>query len=527
MIFFFTLISLILSLISILYYGSKLRVVLYKNPNSSYQVEDIFFGLIIFYLLSFLINMFIPVYTEISLFITLIGCILFLMEKRRLNINLFTTVSIILTLIILFNYKPLLYDTKLYHIQGIEWIKNFKVTFGLTNINYRLGQVPFNWSVSSLLDISNIVIKSKFNLITFFILFFLSFKSFQQKKKKDSDYFLIIFFVLICLQYFKYSDLWNIFDSIASAETDIASGIYLTFGIYYFLKIFEKKDNYDLILITSLLLFISLSIKVTAFISAFVQLCLLYYLFFKNRKNLKKILLILVLLYSIFFIKNFINSGCIIFPISFTCFEPFWGIEINNPENKYSLKKYLDVAMSYSNETFNYQHIILRYFVILLIVLTFFIFVNFRKYIKILTSQNNYFKLLLIIYLLSIILFFMYIKNFRFNWYLFYHFLCFFYLILLKYYRFSLDKYLNIKTFNIVILLLFAQNFYLFFHKDEKVIYKYDSDYKIENSKNFVYKIGTNEGFCYNFLPPCSNFEINKKIEIKKIFGYNFYTNEN
>ena len=75
--------------------------------------------------------------------------------------------------------------------------------------------------------------------------------------------------------------------------------------------------------------------------------------------------------------------------------------------------------------------------------------------------------------------------------------------------------------------MLFAQNFYLFFHKDEKVIYKYDSDYKIENSKNFVYKIGTNEGFCYDFLPPCSNFEINKKIEIKKIFGYNFYTNEN
>ena len=214
-----------------------------------------------------------------------------------------------------------------------------------------------------------------------------------------------------------------------------------------------------------------------------------------------------------------------IFPISFTCFEPFWGIEIDNLENKYSLKKYLYHIMSYSNQTFNYQHIVLRYFIILLTISIFFILINFRDNIKILLSQNNYFKLLLSVYLFSMILFFMYIKNFRFNWYLFYHILSFFYLIILNYYKLILDKYLNSKTFNILIIFLFIQSLYLFFQKKENVIYEYNSDYELKNSKNFIYKIGTKEGFCYDFLPPCSNYEFNKITEIKKIFGYDFYTN--
>ena len=330
-----------LILVSLSYYGLNLKRLINNENILKIEVEDVFYGIIFFYIISIIFNFFVPIYYEISLFIIFFGLVMFLCEikKIKININFFISLLIIFTLVALYIYKPLLYDSKLYHFQGIEWIKNNKIVFGLTNINYRLGQAPLNWNVSSLLSVfpseKNFDL---FNIIIFFVFFYIIYKSFDKKQKKINNYFIIIFFLLIFFQQLKYYDLWSIFNSISSPDTDISSGIFLTLGIYFFLKNLENEINTNLSLLTSLLLFIAIAIKVTSYVAILIHLLFFYFLFKKNKKIFLKVFSINSILYFIFIIKNFINSGCFIFPLEFTCVEPFWGIQIDSSNNNYSLK---------------------------------------------------------------------------------------------------------------------------------------------------------------------------------------------
>jgi hypothetical protein len=151
-------ISLIILLASLCYYGFKLKSFINSETPQKFEIEDIIYGIIFFYVLSIIINFFTPIYFEISFFIIFLGLFLLLLEikKIKMNVNFFLVTTLILaTLITIYMHKPLLYDSKLYHLQGIEWIQNNRVVFGLTNINYRLGQVPLNWSVLPLLRVFN------------------------------------------------------------------------------------------------------------------------------------------------------------------------------------------------------------------------------------------------------------------------------------------------------------------------------------------------------------------------------------
>ena len=187
-------------LTSLFYYGYTLRKLISNENIFKIEIEDAFYGIIFFYITSIILNFITPIYYEISLFVVFFGVLMFFyhIKKIKININIFVSLLIIFTLITLYIYKPLLYDSKLYHFQGIEWIKNSKVVFGLTNINYRLGQASLNWNVSSLLNIFNSEKNfDLFNLIIFFLFFYIIYKSFYKKQKKISDYYIIIFFLLI------------------------------------------------------------------------------------------------------------------------------------------------------------------------------------------------------------------------------------------------------------------------------------------------------------------------------------------
>ena len=417
----------------------------------------------------------------------------------------------------------MLYDSNLYHFQGIEWIKNNKIVFGLTNINYRLGQVALNWNISPLL---NIFESEKnfdlFNLITFFLLFYIIYKSFEKKKKNLSDYYIIFFFFLIFFQQLKYSDLWSIFNSISSPETDISSGIFLILGIYFFLKNLENNVEINLSLLTSLLLFVAIAIKVTAYPAILVQLLFFYFLFNKNKKIFLIVFSIIFFLYFIFIIKNFVNSGCLIFPISFTCLEPFWGIEVDSLNNKYSLKKFLITVNNFSENTFSYNHVVLRYSTILLIIFFLLYLVNFKKNNKSFVNLNKFLKIIIIIFLFSLIIFFNFVKNIRFGWYNFYILFSLLFLIIANNNRLFLNKYLKPYMFILCILFLFSQSLFLLISEANFSNKNYDASYNIKHSSNFSYKLGSNEGFCFDFIPPCSNYEINKNTHLRENF-YKFY----
>ena len=117
----------------------------------------------------------------------------------------------------------------------------------------------------------------------------------------------------------------------------------------------------------------------TTYVAILIQILFFYFLLKKNKILFFKVFSFTFFLYFVFIIKNFINSGCLIFPLGFTCLEPIWGIEVEALNNNYSLKNFLNTVINFSEKTFSYNHVVIRYSIILLIIFLLLYLLSFRK----------------------------------------------------------------------------------------------------------------------------------------------------
>ena len=76
--------------------------------------------------------------------------------------------------------------------------------------------------------------------------------------------------------------------------------------------------------------------------------------------------------------------------------------------------------------------------------------------------------------------------------------------------------------FIFLILLIFSQKFIFFIFKSNFSNKQFDINFTIKRASNFSYKLGSDQGFCFDLTPPCSNYEINQNILLKDDF-YKFY----
>ena len=130
------------------------------------------------------------------------------------------------------------------------------------------------------------------------------------------------------------------FYRISEHGTDRSAQILIFLLFIYILEIFENKKNekIDLFFI-SILFTLIISLKSFYFLYMLLLIPLFYFLlqrnkslsltlklFFTKNYSLYSILLILLILLS-----YFVNTGCLLYPISFTCFENFaWSIPVDS-----------------------------------------------------------------------------------------------------------------------------------------------------------------------------------------------------
>ena len=162
-------------ILSIFGYSYLFKSIIFKNKNTFLENLDFFYGLIFLYLISQILHIFMPLanYSKpiiIFVLILLIYCFI----KKKLKI------SIVKYFIIIFLFSFIAYygkdnvDSPLYHLQIIKWLSNYKLTFGLANLEWRLG-VNYPWySILSILNIDffNYSNKYFFSLIFFSFLFY-------------------------------------------------------------------------------------------------------------------------------------------------------------------------------------------------------------------------------------------------------------------------------------------------------------------------------------------------------------------
>ncbi|OUU53392.1 MAG: hypothetical protein CBC25_00870 [Pelagibacteraceae bacterium TMED65] len=293
-------------------------------------------GILFMTILSYLTNLFVPHgFIHNSLFLTLGLLAFFLILKKKLfqkKIKLTLLVSSILFIGILM-YKTH-DDFFYYHFPYTISLIEFKKIFGLGNLEHGFRTPSSIFYFNSLFYLpfleKSLIHSGAVYFLIFSNIFFIQ-KIFNQLKNKRFDFILIL--SLLSLLFIN-----TIFHRLAEHGTDRSALILIFILAIYYLEGTNKKLNetnfkhyYQKISITILLI-----ISLKSFYLIYTILILI--LFFEFRKILfkesfyKKIFFERVSYYfligsAIFIFTTFSNSGCLIYPASFTCIDSFsWSI---------------------------------------------------------------------------------------------------------------------------------------------------------------------------------------------------------
>lgn len=284
-----------------------------------------------------LLNYFFPLATttvEIVLIILLIPNLLVgqakLDIKNKINLNNFFYFFIIPSVLLIssadINFH---YDAAYYHLNNQNWLRESNLIFGFVNIFWPFGMSSIYEYISSILWFERTLIYLHFLSILFIHFFysFLFFNIFSSKNifLKNGSLLLIIFSIL---DNFGFSGGRNGYIYIQEVgKQDIAVGILLSIAAITMLYQFKKKTIFpiDLISLSLISLFI-VQIKVSGVYIFYLYSILLIYIIYKKKIEIKSLLIyqLPALLFGIIWIiKNYLMTGCFVFPVSFTCLNNF------------------------------------------------------------------------------------------------------------------------------------------------------------------------------------------------------------
>ena len=329
MIFFQILIfvvSIVLLSISISGYGKIINLNLKKN-----FFLDIFLGFIFISFLITLIHFFFKINLIISFLIFIFG-ILFFFYKQNIFFRYSIQIDNIYYFLILILLIPIFLSQKYhedfgyYHLPYAIGFIEEKIIFGFSNIDksYVYNSIWLNlYSVFFLADKDyNFLTLPSFLLFATFILFSLH-QLILKNEKSLSDYFLLMTLFYFILK----------FTRISEFGVDLPAAVFSILSIYYFLKfsevplVDEKREYFFLILI---FLIFSILIKLSTIPLVLLPI-FLYIKYFKNLKFdiFKFRFLYIYCIFIIFFVQQFIYTGCLFFPSNLTCLDVSWFSEEN------------------------------------------------------------------------------------------------------------------------------------------------------------------------------------------------------
>lgn len=314
-VFFYSYLTVIFILSSGFFFSSK--ILNKKNYLEINLLRSSLYGIIFLSFLALFLNFFLKLDKNINtiIFIFFITYLFFLNKKiikKILFISLITAFICSLMLIHEATYRP---DAGLYHLPYTSILNNEKIIFGLSNLHFRYGHISIIQYLSAINN--NWIFRDKGILIplsaiySLFLLYLIN--EIRNENNKLTITFNLIIIAFLCLKFNRYSDFGN----------DAPAHIFYFFLVSLLIKYLGEwnKDNINELLTVGAFIVFN---KITLFIGCLIPIIIV---FLKNNikhLNLKLILFLFFFTFS-FFLKNFIVSGCIAFPIEKTCIsKAFW-----------------------------------------------------------------------------------------------------------------------------------------------------------------------------------------------------------
>ena len=326
-----------LILISVIGYGFLFQSIFYKDSvkNLLYGKFIGFYGLALITFISYLTNLF---YSHGFLHNSIIhlvgfsfGVFYIIVQKKYTLLKNLILISLLLLLAI-FISKPN-EDFPYYHLPYTNYLVENKLIFGMGHLNHGYNLLSSIFNFNSTLYLPYIKFYSFHYVYLFFLVFFNYYCLVEIFKDKKIDYIKI--FYILSILYFNPS-----FTRLAEYGTDKPGQLLIVILFISFLKILtknelNKKIAYKKIIFLIPLIFYCITLK--AYFLPYFLIFVSLIFFFKKEFNLyfikflkNKIFIFCFLFLILMLLHFFISSGCLIAPISQTCFGDivFWGKDI-------------------------------------------------------------------------------------------------------------------------------------------------------------------------------------------------------
>ena len=535
-----------------------------KIGESDNIFEFFFFGIFLIGFISLFLNFFVSLNKFINLIIFFSPFVLFLLIFNKNFLKKILVLSIPISLLLLLTmsydgtYRP---DAGSYHLPYISILNEHKILIGISNIHFRFGHTSIIQYVSSIYN--NYIFGEQGITVPIGLVFcnFIGYCIYELFNRKNNHLQKVLIFSLVSFVFFRvnrYSDFGN--DAPAN--------------LLFFYLIIESVKGTDVIIklkktiLASTFIFLN---KVTLLLGFLIPL---FYIF----RNLKiKFLLNKVSIFSLIFLflyfgKNILVSGCLMFPVEQTCIEKvFWYDKnsdrgsnaintrleneawtkgwMNQEGRKKShedyLKNYNWVEIWISSEGKKIIDKLLPYSIFTIILLIS-LYIYEKKYKNIIKNKPNLsidFYLCLVVSIVGSILWFLKFPVFRYGYSYLITFLAILIVMCIKNFSFFLNERKTIKYFRITIIIMFVgislKNINRIYQGINNNIVAwpniYNSELVFKKNENIEIKKGnkiifykSNKGECYFSKSPCTHFYNGKdfnlnEINVKKIRGYKIY----
>lgn len=316
--------------------GFLLRKIFINENYKTNILEDGFYGFVLIGFISLSLNFFFPLNPFLNSIAFLVIFIFSIQNGFFLKINkndLFKKlliISLISFLLVIYSTvnRP---DAWLYHLPYSKIINEHKIIIGVANIHERFAHISIFQYISSFFNnyfffTNGILIPISLVTSFFFVYVFYEYqKSLKINYNNIYTYSCFLFLIISLYTFNRYSEFGN----------DAQPHIYYYFFSLILIKSIIDKDldkNFKELCILSLFLFL---MKPT-----FIFVALIPFIIFLYQKRKKKIEIILSRFSILFFailltwiLKNFFNSGCLVYPALFSCFDELLWNSSNLNEN--------------------------------------------------------------------------------------------------------------------------------------------------------------------------------------------------
>jgi hypothetical protein len=326
-------------ILNLVFYSYSKIIFYILNIKNTDFFEKTLLGFFFISLITLYFHFFVPINNTISNLILVIGIIFLIFGYKELTPKLLLKNFLLsLFVLILVSYSDYQEDFPWYSIPYISYLNFDRISFGISNIQFRFGHISILQYASSFISGSsflnkNLLLVPYASVNACFILFALN--QIRKKKFDISLTFLSLTLVYSLIKFYKFSSYGN----------DIPGHILYFYVIYKFLQIIKSYDTFSidqfLLSILASLFCLMQKSQLSLIIIFPIFLYFKKLKFFNGKKFLLLILLNCILIFP-WFIKNTINTSCAIYPMPVTCLNNLQWSAQNDYDHGNAKKVYLE-----------------------------------------------------------------------------------------------------------------------------------------------------------------------------------------